>query len=103
MNTKLDSHVVPDLSNEFAEWIDAFDHVVVAEGPEQGLRSSRLCDRGLVKLVSTCRVPAPRFPVSSDRYDRPLEEDDSILGGNSMWIESKQSGWLMRIPCGPSI
>jgi pyruvate dehydrogenase E1 component len=36
MNTKLDLPVQANLSNEIAEWIEAFDDVVVAEGPEQG-------------------------------------------------------------------
>ncbi|MGC1362578.1 MAG: hypothetical protein WA419_13240 [Silvibacterium sp.] len=36
MNTKLDLLIQPDISNEIAEWIEAFDDVVVAEGPEQG-------------------------------------------------------------------
>jgi pyruvate dehydrogenase E1 component len=36
MNTKLDLPVQANLSNEIGEWIEAFDDVVVAEGPEQG-------------------------------------------------------------------
>jgi pyruvate dehydrogenase E1 component len=36
MNTKLDLPVQAGLSNEVAEWIEAFDDVVVAEGPDQG-------------------------------------------------------------------
>ena len=36
MNTKLDFPAQADLSNEVAEWIEAFDDVVVTEGPDQG-------------------------------------------------------------------
>lgn len=36
MNTKLTAPVQNDLAEEIAEWIEAFDDMVVAEGPEQG-------------------------------------------------------------------
>ena len=36
MNTKVAVPVEADFSQEVAEWIEAFDDVVVAEGPEQG-------------------------------------------------------------------
>ncbi len=36
MSTKLAVPVPQDLSQEVAEWIEAFDEVIVAEGPEQG-------------------------------------------------------------------
>src|SRR5665213_947838 len=36
MNTKLELPVQADLSNEVAEWIEAFDDVVIGEGPEHG-------------------------------------------------------------------
>ena len=36
MSTKLEIPVQPDFAAEVQEWIEAFDEVVVAEGPEQG-------------------------------------------------------------------
>jgi pyruvate dehydrogenase E1 component len=54
MSTKVAVPALQDLSQEVAEWIEAFDEVIVAEGPEQGAQLLQaLRQRGREAGIST--------------------------------------------------
>ena len=93
MNTKLDLPVQTNLSNEIAEWIEAFDDVVVAEGPEQGseiLRAlrQRAREAGINRpgeLITPYMNTIPRHEEVPYPGNRTLERRiESLIRWNAM-------------------
>ena len=93
MNTKLDLPVQANLSNEIGEWIEAFDDVVVAEGPEQGseiLRAlrQRAREAGINRpseLITPYMNTIPRHEEVPYPGNRTLERRiESLIRWNAM-------------------
>jgi pyruvate dehydrogenase E1 component len=101
MNTKLDLPVLADLSNEVREWIEAFDDVVVIEGPDQGSEiltalRQRAREAGINtasdELVTPYINTIPRHeevPYPGDRnFERRIE---SLIRWNAMAMVHSQN------------
>lgn len=93
MNTKLDLPVQADSSKEVAEWIEAFDDVVVAEGPDQGSEiltalRQRARDAGVSmpsELITPYMNTIPRHEEAPYPGNRTLERRiESLIRWNAM-------------------
>ncbi|MEO6966625.1 MAG: pyruvate dehydrogenase (acetyl-transferring), homodimeric type, partial [Acidobacteriaceae bacterium] len=93
MNTKLELPVEADLSNEVAEWIEAFDEVVIGEGPEHGSKilkalRQRAREAGInmsAELITPHTNTIPKHEEVPYPGDRALERRlESLIRWNAM-------------------
>jgi pyruvate dehydrogenase E1 component len=93
MTTKLQTPVQNDFSQEVAEWIEAFDDVVVAEGPDQGAelldalrqRAREAGISGPSQLTTPYLNTIPKHEEVPYPGDRAMEERiEALLRWNAM-------------------
>jgi pyruvate dehydrogenase E1 component len=100
MTTQIDVTNPSDLKNEIAEWIEAFDDVIVAEGPEHGgellaalrhrARSAGIATRGELTTPYTNSIPKhEELPYPGDRELEGRVE--SLIRWNAMAMVHSQN------------
>jgi pyruvate dehydrogenase E1 component len=100
MATKVAVPVAAEFQSEIAEWIEAFDEVIVAEGAEQGASlmealRKRAGEAGIAtpgELVTEYRNTIPRHEEVPYPGDRAIEKKvESLIRWNAMAMVHKQN------------